>query len=104
MDLFSIMQVLSKLVQDSRNPPEPALIPSRGFLTPPGGQLVHTLVVQSASAVYGLAATSDGRYAVTGIPLSLHIETYFFVFPYVTGLGCEYAVLFWNQIRDATWM
>lgn len=58
--------VLSNLVLDSRSPPEPTLIPSRGFLTPPGGQLVQTLVDHSASAVYGLAATSDGKYAVTG--------------------------------------
>lgn len=62
-----LLQVLLKLVQDSRSPPEPTLIPSRGFLTPPGGQLVQTLVGHSASAVYGLAATSDGKYAVTGI-------------------------------------
>ena len=62
-----LQQVLSKLVQDSRNPPEPALIPSRGFLTPPGGQLVQTLVGHSASAVYGLSATSDGKCVVTGI-------------------------------------
>ena len=51
---------------DSRSPPEPTLIPSRGFLTPPGGQLVQTLVGHSQSAVYGLAASSDGKYAVTG--------------------------------------
>ena len=62
----SFQQVLSKLVQDSRNPPEPALIPSRGFLTPAGGQLVQTLVGHSASAVYGLSATSDGKCVVTG--------------------------------------
>ena len=62
-----VLQVLTKLVQDSRNPPEPTLIPSRGFLTPPGGQLVQTLVGHSSSAVHGLAATSDGRYVVTGI-------------------------------------
>ena len=53
-------------MHDSRNPPEPTLIPSRGFLTPPGGQLVQTLVGHSQSAVYGLAASSDGKYAVTG--------------------------------------
>ena len=53
-------------MHDSRSPPEPTLIPSRGFLTPPGGQLVQTLVGHSQSAVYGLAASSDGKYAVTG--------------------------------------
>ncbi|XP_022797421.1 NACHT domain- and WD repeat-containing protein 1-like isoform X3 [Stylophora pistillata] len=62
----NLSPVLAKLVKDSRNPPEPALIPSRGFLTPPGGQLVHTLVVNSASVVYGLAATSNGKFVVTG--------------------------------------
>ncbi|KAJ7389990.1 NACHT and WD repeat domain-containing protein 2 [Desmophyllum pertusum] len=62
----NLSPILSKLVQDSRSPPEPTLIPSRGFLTPPGGQLVQTLVGHSASAAYGLAATSDGKCAVTG--------------------------------------
>ena len=68
-------------MHDSRSPPEPTLIPSRGFLTPPGGQLVQTLVGHSKSAVYGLAASSDGKYAVTG-----HAE----FFQYILFLGKPY--------------
>ena len=47
--------------------------------------MVHTLVVNSASVVYGLAATSNGKFVVTGILLSLLANQFFCVFIFFLG-------------------
>lgn len=63
--LLHDIQTLVELVRQASSPSEPALIPSRAFLSPPGGKLVETLVGHT-SGVYGLAATRNGGFAVTG--------------------------------------
>lgn len=58
-------QTLTKLLEDAHSPEEPSLLPNRAFLTPPGGQLVRTLVGHK-SGVHGLAISHGGDYLIAG--------------------------------------
>ena len=59
-------QYLTALMNQVRDSGEhTSLLPHKGYLTPPGGQLIHKLSGHT-DAVVDLALTKDGEVAVTG--------------------------------------
>ncbi|KAK7479964.1 hypothetical protein BaRGS_00028791, partial [Batillaria attramentaria] len=62
--IVSPRKSLEAFLQQCRNCDDVYLMPNKQLLTPPGGQLVHSLAEHTGD-VTGLAMTSDGKFVIT---------------------------------------
>ena len=59
------MQHLVKLLEMAHKPVKPTLLPNRGFLVPPGGQLMYQIAGHT-DTLTDIDITENGKFVVTG--------------------------------------